>query len=311
MCYNMEKYTEKKQRNQVFQKFIKRHIGENQMDLVEDCNTFLSFVADKTLEKQKLYKANSCKNRFCPVCAWRKARKDALGLSLMMQYIKQQENKEFIFLTLTTPNVMSDELENEIKRYNNSFRKLIKRKKVGSVIKGYVRKLEITYNKKRDDYNPHFHVLIAVNKSYFTDKRYYVSQQEWLDLWRDVTGISEITQVQVQKIRQNNNKELYEMAKYSGKDSDYLINQKVFDAFYKSLKGKQVLVYSGLFKEAKKKLKNGDLDYLKEIDPTEYIYQIFYIWKQKEYLASELYDLTEQEKREINHKMIDEIEEEQ
>ncbi|PTK01121.1 replication protein, partial [Staphylococcus saprophyticus] len=276
-----------------------------------DCNTFLSFVADKTLEKQKLYKANSCKNRFCPVCAWRKARKDALGLSLMMQYIKQQENKEFIFLTLTTPNVMSDELENEIKRYNNSFRKLIKRKKVGSVIKGYVRKLEITYNKKRDDYNPHFHVLIAVNKSYFTDKRYYISQQEWLDLWRDVTGISEITQVQVQKIRQNNNKELYEMAKYSGKDSDYLINQKVFDAFYKSLKGKQVLVYSGLFKEAKKKLKNGDLDYLKEIDPTEYIYQIFYIWKQKEYLASELYDLTEQEKREINHKMIDEIEEEQ
>lgn len=311
MCYNMEKYTEKKQRNQVFQKFIKRHIGENQMDLVEDCNTFLSFVADKTLEKQKLYKANSCKNRFCPVCAWRKARKDALGLSLMMQYIKQQENKEFIFLTLTTPNVMSDELENEIKRYNNSFRKLIKRKKVGNVIKGYVRKLEITYNKKRDDYNPHFHVLIAVNKSYFTDKRYYISQQEWLDLWRDVTGISEITQVQVQKIRQNNNKELYEMAKYSGKDSDYLINQKVFDAFYKSLKGKQVLVYSGLFKEAKKKLKNGDLDYLKEIDPTEYIYQIFYIWKQKEYLASELYDLTEQEKREINHKMIDEIEEEQ
>lgn len=311
MCYNMEKYTEKKQRNQVFQEFIKRHIGENQMDLVEDCNTFLSFVADKTLEKQKLYKANSCKNRFCPVCAWRKARKDALGLSLMMQYIKQQEKKEFIFLTLTTPNVMSDELENEIKRYNNSFRKLIKRKKVGSVIKGYVRKLEITYNKKRDDYNPHFHVLIAVNKSYFTDKRYYISQQEWLDLWRDVTGISEITQVQVQKIRQNNNKELYEMAKYSGKDSDYLINQKVFDAFYKSLKGKQVLVYSGLFKEAKKKLKNGDLDYLKEIDPTEYIYQIFYIWKQKEYLASELYDLTEQEKREINHKMIDEIEEEQ
>ena len=310
MCYNMEKYTEKKQRNQVFQKFIKRHIGENQMDLVEDCNTFLSFVADKTLEKQKLYKANSCKNRFCPVCAWRKARKDALGLSLMMQYIKQQEKKEFIFLTLTTPNVQNEQLEDEIKHYNKSFKKMVERKKVKSIIKGYVRKLEITYNKKRDDYNPHFHVLIAVNKSYFTDKRYYISQQEWLDLWRDVTGISEITQVQVQKIRQNNNKELYEMAKYSGKDSDYLINQKVFDAFYKSLKGKQVLVYSGLFKEARKLLKNGDLDYLKEIDPTEYIYQIFYIWKQKEYLASELYDLTEQEKRELNHQMIDEIEEE-
>lgn len=306
----MDKYTEKKQRNQVFQKFIERHVKEGQMDLIRECNTFLSFVADRTLEKQKLHKSNLCKNRFCPICAWRKARKDALGLSLMMQYIKQQEDKQFIFLTLTTPNVTSNYLESEIKDYNKAFKKMIERKKVKSIIKGYVRKLEITYNQKRDDYNPHFHVLIAVNKSYFTDKRYYISQKEWLELWRDVTGNSEITQVRVQKIRQNNNKELYEMAKYSGKDSDYLINQKVFDVFYKSLKGKQILVYSGLFKDARKKLKSGELDYLKEVDPTEYIYQIFYTWNKKEYLASELFDLTESEKQEINHQMINEIEEE-
>ena len=133
---------------------------------------------------------------------------------------------------------------------------------------------------------------------------------EPLELWCDVTGMPEITQVRAQKIKQNNNKELYEMAKYSGKDSNYLINQKVFAAFYKSLKGKQVLVYFGLFKDARKKLKNGDLDYLKDVDPTEYIYQIFYVWNQKEYLASEIYDLTEQEKQQINHRMIDEIEEE-
>ncbi|RRD33994.1 replication protein, partial [Fusobacterium nucleatum] len=256
------------------------------------------------------YKSNLCKNRFCPVCAWRKARKDALGLSLMMQYIKQEEQKEFLFLTLTTPNVKSDDLESEIKHYNQSFRRLNNRKKFKSIAKGYVRKLEVTYNQKRDDYNPHFHVLIAVNKSYFTDKRYYISQKEWLNLWRDVTGNDEITQVHVQKIKQNNNKELYEMAKYSGKDSDYLINQKVFDTFYKSLKGKQILVYSGLFKEARNKLKNGDLDYLKEVDPTEYIYQIFYHWNQKEYLASEIFDLSEEEKSKINHQMIDEIDEE-
>ena len=310
MCYNMEKYTEKKQRNQVFKKLIERHIGDNQMDLVENCNTFLSFVTDKTLEKKKLYKSNPCKNRFCPVCAWRKARKDALGLSLMMQYVKQVESKSFIFLTLTTPNVTAEHLESEIKHYNESFRRLSNRKHFKSIAKGYVRKLEVTYNAERDDYHPHFHVLIAVNKSYFTDKRYYISQKEWLELWRDVTGISEITQVKVQKIRQNNNKELYEMAKYSGKDSDYLVNQKVFDAFYKSLKGKQVLVYSGLFKEARKKLKNGELDYLKEIDPTEYVYQIFYMWNKNEYLASEIFDLTDEEKQKINHQMINEIEEE-
>src|SRR5699024_8461796 len=128
MCYNMEKYTEKKQRNQVFQKFIKRHIGENQMDLVEDCNTFLSFVADITLEKQKLYKVNSCKNRFCSVCDCRKVRKVAFGLSLMMKYIKQKEKKEFIFLTPTTPYVQNEQYEDEIKHYNKSFKKMVELK---------------------------------------------------------------------------------------------------------------------------------------------------------------------------------------
>ncbi|UEX90240.1 hypothetical protein [Staphylococcus sp. CCM 9025] len=60
------------------------------------------------------------------------------------------------------------------------------------------------------------------------------------------------------------------------------------------MKVKQVLVYSGLFKETRKKLKNEDLDYLTEVDSTECIYQIFYIWNKKEYLASALHDLREQ-----------------
>ncbi|ASQ49504.1 replication initiation protein [Staphylococcus pseudintermedius] len=84
----------------------------------------------------------------------------------------------------------------------------------------------------------------------------------------------------------------------------------MFDAFYQLLKGKQIPIYSGLFKDSRKKLKNGDLDYLKEIDPTEYIYQIFMFGIKKEYLASEIYDLSEQEKREINKQMAEEIVEE-
>src|SRR5699024_4313351 len=97
----MEKYTEKKLRNQLLQ-------------------TFMLFRADKTLEHKKLHGANSCKHRFCPVCSWRKARKNALKISILMQYIKEEENKEFIFLTLTAPNVKADELNDEIKHYNQS-----------------------------------------------------------------------------------------------------------------------------------------------------------------------------------------------
>src|SRR5699024_12272047 len=102
--------------------------------------------------------------RFCPICAWKKSGKDALALSVMMAYLKQEEKKEFIFLTLTAPNVPADELNDEIKHYNQSFQRLMQRKEVKQIDKGYARKLENKYKEERDDYHHNFNVLIAVNK---------------------------------------------------------------------------------------------------------------------------------------------------
>ncbi|HDJ2809775.1 TPA: protein rep [Staphylococcus aureus] len=303
----MERYESKKVRSEEFRDLVKSLVSDSYYWLIEECGTFLSFVGDKELNKIKMHRGNFCKHRFCPMCAWRKARKDALELSLMMQDIKISYDKAFIFLTLTTPNVVAERLGDEIKRYNKSFDKLFKRKVVKRVVKGYVRKLEITYNEKRDDYHPHFHVLIVVNKSYFTDVKAYLNQKEWLRLWRKATGISEITQVDVRRVKEQNSNELYEMAKYTGKDSDYLSNEKVFKVFYESLKGKRAFAYGGLFKEVRKKLKNGDLDYLKEVDPTKYIYQIFCGWNQMHYYASELRLMSEEMQKEVNHQMINEL----
>ncbi|CXY51757.1 Replication protein [Staphylococcus aureus] len=304
---DIERYESKKVRSEEFRDLVKSLVSDSYYWLIEECGTFLSFVGDKELNKIKMHRGNFCKHRFCPMCAWRKARKDALELSLMMQDIKISYDKAFIFLTLTTPNVVAERLGDEIKRYNKSFDKLFKRKVVKRVVKGYVRKLEITYNEKRDDYHPHFHVLIVVNKSYFTDVKAYLNQKEWLRLWREATGISEITQVDVRRVKEQNSNELYEMAKYTGKDSDYLSNEKVFKVFYESLKGKRAFAYGGLFKEVRKKLKNGDLDYLKEIDPTKYIYQIFCGWNQMHYYASELRLMSEEMQKEVNHQMINEL----
>ncbi|ENZ5537892.1 protein rep, partial [Enterococcus hirae] len=271
-----------------------------------ECNTFMMMVADESLEKKKQHKGNSCKNRFCPICAWKKARKDALALSVMMAYLKQEEKKEFIFLTLTAPNVSAEELNDEIKHYNQSFQRLMQRKEVRKVVKGYARKLEITYNEERDDYHPHFHVLIAVNKSYFTDKDYYISRDRWLELWQQVTKNPLITQVDVRKVRNGRDDKVYEIAKYSAKDSDYLQNQNVFEVFYNALKGKRLIVFSGLFKEAMTKFKNGELDDYKEKDMTKYVYAIMYNWGDKKYLELEKRLLTDDELQEINGQLIDE-----
>jgi len=305
---DMDKSIQKKRQNQVLAKFIQSFVSDQSRELIEDCSTFMMLVSDETMEKKKQHRGNSCKNRFCPVCSWKKAKKDALALSIQMKYIKEEHQKEFIFLTLTAPNVPEDELETEIKTYNHAFQKLMQRKEVKTVVKGYVRKLEVTYNAERDDYHPHFHVLIAVNKSYFNDKKYYVSRDRWLDLWQQVTDNPLITQVDVRKVRENSNKEVSEVAKYSAKDSDYLIDQNVFDTFYKALKGKQLIVYSGLFKESRKLFKDGQLEKYKEVDLTIYVYALMYNWGQSEYIEKEKRFLTEQEQKEINGQLFDEME---
>ena len=307
----MVKYTKKKRKNGVLayfmEKLVSEHVvTENTLELIKECNTFMMMVADESMENKKQHKGNSCKNRFCPICAWRKAKKDALALSIMMAYLKQEEKKEFIFLTLTAPNVSAEELNDEIKHYNHSFKKLMERKEVKAIVKGYARKLEITYNEERDDYHPHFHVLIAVDKSYFNNNRLYISRDRWLELWQQVTKNPLITQVDVRKVRNSKDDKVYEIAKYSAKDSDYLQNEDVFKVFYNALKGKRLIVYSGLFKEAMTLFKSGELDEYKEKDTTKYVYAIMYNWGNKKYVEMEKRLLTDDEMKEINGQFIDE-----
>jgi hypothetical protein len=68
-------------------------------------------------------------------------------------------------------------------------------------------------------------------------------------MWRDVTGMPEITQVHVQKVQTTRGDAVAEIAKYSAKDYEMSTSQEVFDVFYTGLKGRQLIVYGGLLKE--------------------------------------------------------------
>ena len=309
----IQKCTGKKLKNPKFSSYIEPLISKKMMKLINECGDLLMFLSDFEMENKKLYKGSFCKNRFCPMCSWRMACKDSLKISILMEHLRKEENKEFIFLTLTAPNVIGDKLDDEIKHYNKSFERLMKRKEVKNIVKGYIRKLEITYNsdvssKSYNTYHPHFHVVIAVNKTYFKKSDLYISQQRWLELWQEATGDSSITQVDVRKSKSNNLKEVYELAKYSAKDSDYLISRPVFNVFYKALKGKQLIVFSGLFKDANTMYENGELDYYKVSDEIEYVYMMCYQWKQREYENTKIRELTPEEKKQFNKNLVDFIE---
>ena len=332
----LERCTDKRLKNPKFSDYIKPFLSQKMNLRIIDCGTFLELLGDFEMENRKINKANFCGNRFCPMCSWRLACKDSLEISILMEHLRCEENKEFIFLTLTTPNVKGGSLEEEIKKYNKAFKKLMERKEVKNIVKGYIRKLEVTYQKEQyitkdlwkrkkdyyekrglsigdlepnyDTYNPHFHVVIAVNKSYFNQTTQYISRERWLELWQLSTGDKSITQVDVKKAKANNHKEVYELAKYSAKDSDYLVSRPVFETFYKALKGKQVLVFSGLFKEAHKMYKLGELDVYKKQNDIEYVYKLYYNWYKNEYENTRCIELTDEEKKKINKNLIDGIE---
>src|SRR5699024_10358920 len=139
------------------------------------------------------------------------------------------------------------------------------------------------------------------------NKKQYIKRDRWLELWQKSTKNNLITQVDVRKVKATDNKkEVSEIAKYSAKDSDYLEDEKVFDRFYKSLSGKRLIVYSGLFKDASKLYENKELEKYKEIDPTQYIYQIFYNWGQQKYLETEKKVMNGEMQKEVNKQMLDE-----
>lgn len=306
----LEKRKHKKELNIKFNNILKDsdiNLSQQYKDRISDCGTFLEFISDKEYQNFKLSGANFCGNRFCPHCSFNKARKDAIEFDILIQYIKEKYNYSFLFLTLTAPNVEGSLLDKEIRDYYNSIKRLFELKKVKNICKGYIRKLEVTYNSEKNTYHPHYHILISINKSYFTDTKAYLTRNTWLELWKKSKRDLSITQLDIRKVKES---ELFnsvlEISKYVSKDSNYLHSKEVFEVFYKALKGKQYYTFTGVFKEAHKLYKNNKLDYLKEIDNIKYIYKIYYVRKNSDYNLKNILKLNEEELEKYNNNFIEE-----
>lgn len=169
---------------------------------VSNCASYLLFLECLKSGKhpKKLVSANFCQDRLCPTCQKRKSIiQFKTSVQIGHELLRRHPNYEFIFLTLTVPNVQLDDLSKTITHILESWHRLIKRTEFKKAIKGYLRTLEITYNHKRDDWHPHIHAALVVSSRYFKTKD-YIKRDRWLLLWQEVTGQPEITQVDIRKL---------------------------------------------------------------------------------------------------------------
>jgi plasmid rolling circle replication initiator protein Rep len=269
------------------------NLTKKRVKAIVECGTYLQYATDKKIENRRLFTANFCKNRYCPICSKNKSLKDAREVKIITEYLRDS-NFEFLFATLTAPNCQQSELKEEITKYNKALVKMLKDEKY-NFIHGYIRKLEITYNndsssKSYGTFHPHFHLLIAIDKSYFGRK--YLSKQVWLADWRKAMADSSITQIDIKKVslgRKNNiDKSILELTKYITKDFEFYSDVDVFENFYKGSKGKQMFAFSGIFRDAKRKLKNKELEkYADSKKEIQWYYLFTQIYKNDKYTVKQ------------------------
>ena len=253
----LDQETQAKNQNIKVYEFIKNNpkidITPKTLKTIHDCGNIVKWAIEPVQKQKKILYTESCKSRYCARCQSMKAVRDGLKIYTLANYLKKEKSRRFLFLTLTVPNVKGDELKKEIKAINKAFDVMMRRKQFEQFT-GFIAKLEITYNRKRDDFHPHLHVLFSVEKGYFKkSNNEYLERDDLLEHWRSVMDNENITQVDIRALKDSNEKDLIksiqEVAKYEAKSSDFTANSKVFETFYFALKGAKMLRYGREFRE--------------------------------------------------------------
>lgn len=247
----------------------------------------------------KLDSMNSCRVRLCPMCAWRRSLRNFYNNLAIARYLDSQPHGgAWLALTLTVKSVSGSELSPELDRLFYAFKKLFLQKRVKSLVKGFYRGLEVTHdcdeyitcasyqrrkkwldeqglkvgdkNPTFDLYHPHFHVLIHVNASYFSDSRYYMSTAAWAEAWRQALGVDYTPSVKIQRVKNFGSSgiagSVAEISKYSVKDSDYIcaddwdLTVDTVRVLDQALANRRLIAYGGDCRDAKKVLALADAD---------------------------------------------------
>jgi len=97
-----------------------------------------------------------CNQRWCSVCNAIRTAKLIDGYETVLMELPDPR-----FVTLTRPNVRAHQLAEEVGDLAKTFRRIRDRlRKQGIKLVG-VRATEVTHNNKRDDYHPHYHMVVS------------------------------------------------------------------------------------------------------------------------------------------------------
>lgn len=238
---------------------------------IDDCSERLVFALtaeDDETFRFRLRSAHFCRCRHCPVCQWRRSLMWRARFFQALPKIQADYPKaRYLFLTLTVRNCHITELRATIQQMNRGWKKLSERKKFPAI--GFIKAVEVTRNNQDNSAHPHLHILMMVKPSYFNND--YISQQKWIELWRDSVGVSYDPSIRIQAVKPPKGESegdsssgvriaLLETLKYHVKVSDLVANADWLAELTRQLHKTRAVAVGGVFRK-----------YLRENEPEDLV----------------------------------------
>jgi hypothetical protein cdivTM_21319 len=114
-----------------------------------------------------------CKRQTCPLCRENKKYKSYLKLK---EKINEQNEIRYILMTFNGREIGDlSKLSDEVTQNNDIIAKIVRKRSIQAIMLGYVKIVEISYNKYTGKLLPHIHLLLGVKEDF---KKYWIRKKE-------------------------------------------------------------------------------------------------------------------------------------
>ena len=211
-----------------------------------------------------IFEVNLCKDRLCPVCAWRRGKALSSRLKRAVSYNVDRNPinpPRYVLLTLTLKNCDWLQLRENIERMMEGWKKLSRRAVFRRAVLGWARTFEVTRGRDGKAH-PHFHVLLEVPPEYFQENSaLYLEHDALVRLWAQCLGVDYFPSVDVRAVRRGKiGGAIAEVTKYLAKGSDVEgLSDEEFEAYASAVAGVRAWGCGGSFREADAEMEAEEL----------------------------------------------------
>ena len=212
-------------------------------DIIDCINNELLFGAGE------INYVTRCKRRVCPLCRENKKFKEYLKIK---KKVNEQKGIRYILMTFNGREINDlSKLSKEVGENNDIVAKIIRKRSIQAIMLGYVKIVEISYNKYTGKLLPHIHLLLGVREDF---KKHWIRKKEIEKLektWKKWKGeeIKNAVDVKIVKDTENDIDTVLKYITIVGKKRIMKLDDMEIRAFFEMINDrKRLFTTSGIFK---------------------------------------------------------------